>query len=258
MAMIFPGMDPYLEDPHIWPGVHNRFIVYLSDYLQPLLRPRYVAAVEERVFVAGPDRDIIPDVWLKQRRAAPKGSATSAVADSPELERVATEVHESFVEILDLQTNQRVVTVIDLLSPTNKYAGRGRELYESKQREVLRSESHLVEIDLLRTGPHVLAVPELIARKKPYAYLVCVSRAVDRREVFELYRRRLRDRLPNIRVPLAGDDPDVVLDIQAVLAETYDRGDYRDRLAYSEACNPPLSATDQEWASRCAREGAAE
>jgi hypothetical protein len=257
MAMIFPGMDPYLEDPQIWPGVHNRFVVYLSDFLQPLLRPRYVAAVEERVFVAGPDREIIPDVWLKQRRANPKGSAAAAVADAPEVEHVATEVHESFLEILDLQSNQRVVTVIELLSPTNKYAGPGRELYESKQREVLRSQTHLIEIDLLRTGPHVLAVPELVARKKAYDYLVCVNRAEERRDVFELYRRRLPERLPRIRVPLADADPDVVLDIQAVLAETYERGDYRDRIAYAEPCGPPLSATDQEWATRCVREAPA-
>ena len=254
MATIFPGMDPYLEDPQIWPGVHSRFIVYLSDYLQPLLRPRYVAAVEERVYVAGPDRDIIPDVSLKPRRPEPKGSAHAAIADPPELERISLEVHESFVEILDLQSNQRVVTVIELLSPTNKYAGPGRVQYQGKQRDVLRSQSHLIEIDLLRTGPHVLAVPELTARKKPYDYLVCVNRAEEHRDLFELYRRQLNERLPRIRVPLADNDPDVVLDVQAVLAETYERGDYRERIRYTEPCCPPLSAADQDWAIRCVRE----
>jgi hypothetical protein len=254
MGMIFPGMDPYLEDSQIWPGVHSRFIVYLSDGLQPLLRPRYVAAVEERVYVEGPDRDIIPDVWIKHRRHAVKGTAAQAVADAPDLERVPLEIHESFVQILDLHSNQRVVTVIEVLSPTNKYAGQGRELYESKQREVLRSQAHLIEIDLLRAGPHVLAVPELTARKKPYDYLVSVNRAEERRDLFEVYRRRLPDRLPRIGVPLAEDDPDVVLDLQAVLAETYERGGYRDRLDYTQPCCPPLSASDQEWANRCIRD----
>ena len=251
MTMIFPGMDPYLEEPRIWPGVHASLIIYLRDQLQPLLRPRYLAAVEERVFVEGPGREIIPDVWLKQRpEIAPKGAVAVAEADAPEVERVALDVHESYIEILDLQSNQRVVTVIEVLSPTNKYAGPGRDLYASKQREVCHSQTHLVEIDLLRTGPHVLAVPELVARKKPYDYLISVNRAEERREFFELYRRRLRERLPRIRIPLADSDPDVVLDVQAVLAETYERGSYRDRLNYAEPCAPPLAAEDQQWANQ--------
>src|SRR5205823_5222844 len=61
-TMIFPGMDPYLEDPQLWPGVHSRLIVYTADRLQPALRPRYVAAVEERVYLQGPDREVVPDV----------------------------------------------------------------------------------------------------------------------------------------------------------------------------------------------------
>ena len=69
MSTVFPGMDPYLEDPRIWAGVHSRFIVYLADQLQPLIRPRYIAAVEERVFVQGPEqREIIPDILLKRQR----------------------------------------------------------------------------------------------------------------------------------------------------------------------------------------------
>ncbi len=50
MSMIFPGMDPYLEDPAFWPGVHNRVIVYLADHLQPKLGSRYIATIEERVY----------------------------------------------------------------------------------------------------------------------------------------------------------------------------------------------------------------
>lgn len=46
MSMIFPGMDPYLEVPELWPGVHNILIVNILNYLTPLLRPRYIAAVE--------------------------------------------------------------------------------------------------------------------------------------------------------------------------------------------------------------------
>ena len=40
MGMMFPGMDPYLEHPQVWPDVHASFIVYLREYIRPLLGPR--------------------------------------------------------------------------------------------------------------------------------------------------------------------------------------------------------------------------
>jgi hypothetical protein len=194
--MIFPGMDPYLEDPQLWPGVHASFVVYVRDHLLPVLRPRYIAAVEERVYVEGPDREVD-----------------------------TIEVHEPYITILDRQSGKHVVTVIEVVSPTNKYAGPGRLSYLSKQREVLGSETHLVEIDLLRTGPHVLAVPVSTARSQgTYDDLISVNRAKNSRAKFELYLRNLRQRLPRIRIPLAEGDPDVKLDLQAVLEQTYDRG----------------------------------
>lgn len=256
MSMIFPGMDPYLENPLIWSGLHAVFVVYLRDELQPLLRPRYVAAVEERVYVEGPEREIIPDVAVRRRRplAVTQGAAV-AEPETPELIRIpALEVHETYVAILDRQYRRRIVTVIELLSPTNKYAGPGRKSYRAKQRAVMRSTTHLVELDFLRLGPHVLAVAESAVRAgKPYEYLISVNRAYDLREEFELYRVRLRQRLPRIRVPLGADDPDVVLDLQAVLQRVYDAGDYAGILNYDEACVPPLSSEDQEWANNLIR-----
>ena len=252
MSMIFPGMDPYLENPAFWPGVHNALLIYMRDQLRPLLRPRYIASVEERVFVEGPDRDVIPDVWIRRNRPGQAGEGGVAVlqADAPVEVRVdPLEVHQSYVQILDLASGQTIVTVIEVVSPSNKYAGPGRDSYRAKQRDVLSSDAHLVEIDLLRTGPHVLAVPEWAARGRgPYEYLACVNRSGRLRDRYELYPRRLRDRLPRLRLPLADGDPDVVLDIPAVLARTHEAGDYRDRIDYRRACVPPLPPEDQAWA----------
>ena len=234
MSMIFPGMDPYLENPQIWPGVHSRLVVYLGDQLQPLLRPRYVAAVEERVFVEGPDREIIPDVWLKRQQEPQRSpNLMAAEADEPVVVQVSElEVHQPYIQILDLQSRQSVVTVIEVVSPSNKFPGPGRDSYLAKHREVRNSTAHLVEIDLLRTGQHVLAVPEWVARGRvPYDYVVCANRAGGLRDLFDLYPRRLPERLPRIRVPLAGDDPDVPLDVQAGVERVYEAGSYRpDRL----------------------------
>jgi hypothetical protein len=256
--MIFPGMDPYLEDPHLWRGVHQAFVVYARDFLQPLLRPRYVAAIEERVYLQGPDSDRYPDVLVHRHKKRPKAKAVAATleADEPVVVRVpAAEVHEAYVAILDLRADERLVAVIEVVSPTNKYAGPGRESYLDKQKEILHSKAHLVEIDLLRTGPHVLAVAEWAARAEgPYDYLACVNRAAGERDEFDLYPRTLRDRLPRVRVPLGGDDPDVPLDVQAVLERTYELGAYADRLAYDKPCQPPLAPEDQAWANRLIKE----
>jgi hypothetical protein len=263
--MIFPGMDPYLEAPSLWTGFHASLIVYIRDQLQPRLRPRYVAAVEERVYLEVPDRYIRPDVSVREARpsarpARERGAGGVAVleevtADAPVLIKATVEpISEGYVAILDLHAGQRVVTVIELLSPSNKQVGAGRESYLSKQREVLAGHIHLVEIDLLRQGAHALSVPESYAREKgPYDSLVCVNRATGQRDVYELYPRRLRDRLPRIRIPLADGDPDVVLDVQAVVAQAYDAGAYRDRIDYARPCDPPLSADDLAWAEGLVR-----
>jgi hypothetical protein len=257
MAMIFPGMDPYLEAPHLWPGIHASLIVYIRDQLQPLIRPRYLAAIEERVFLEGPDRDIIPDVRLQQQRPqAPASALAVAEYDAPVRVRVtAQEIHESYVEILDRESGLNVVAVIEVVSPTNKYAGPGRNSYLAKQREVLSGTAHLIEIDLLRAGPHVLAVPERMARTRAeYDYLVSVNRAIDLREDYDLYPRQLRERLPRVAIPLAGTDPDVPLNLQTLVTQVYEAGCYADRLPYDQPCVPALSAENQTWANELIRQ----
>jgi Protein of unknown function (DUF4058) len=258
MAMIFPGMDPYLEASHLWAGVHTSLVVYIRDFLQPFLRPRYVAAIEERVYLTGPDRGIRPDVSIRERpRGLERGGVATLEADAAVLVEVPPEpIHEAFVTLIDLESDQRIVTVIEVLSPTNKQPGPGRTSYLSKQREVLASDVHLVEIDLLRHGSSTLAISaeEARARTSYYDYMTCVNRAQGERYRYELYPRRLQDRLPRIRIPLADEDADVVLDVQAVLAQTYEAGTYRNRLPYHQPCDPPLTADDQAWADGQIRE----
>ncbi len=168
MTPIFPGMDPYLEDPAIWPGVHARFIVYLAEVLRPLVGPRSIADVEQRVYVEGPDREVIPDVVILRNRPERLASSVAVVEDDAyvEVEVPPVEVRETYVVLIDRNSGDRVVATIELVSPTNKYAGPGRASYLRKQREVLASDSHRIEIDLLRGGPHVLAVAEWAARSQ--------------------------------------------------------------------------------------------
>jgi hypothetical protein len=265
MSMIFPGMDPYLEKPAFWPGVHNRFVVYLADRLTPMLGRRYIATIEARIYYERPDHSNVPDVLLleraKRRRPtrAPRGDAVAvAEDDAPVILRVdPIEVSESYIAIHDRESGLKIVTVIELVSPANKGRGQGRGSYLAKQRQVLRSDAHLVEIDLLRKGRHVLAVPEgMLRRQADYDYLISVNRAREDRGEFELYPRGLRQRLPHIRIPLAGNDLDVQPDLQAVLAQTYEAGRYRDLIRYDRPCVPALHPDDQAWADELIRAAA--
>jgi hypothetical protein len=241
-------MDPYLEHPVLWESVHKRLIIAMANYLQPQLDPRYVASIEERVFVEGPQRRI-PDVWVTEKRNggkmfSPKTKGDTAVV----LEVEEEEFHEPRIELLDLYDNMRLVTAIEIVSPTNKKDGPGRDSYEAKRTEILERSCHFVEIDLLRRGRHVLSIPDWrVQELRPYDYLVCVSRHPWRNR-FELYPRALRERLPRIRIPLVEPDPDVVLDIQATLEQIYSEGRYLWRVRYHEPCIPPLDPVDQQWA----------
>ena len=126
MSTIFPGMDPYLEASHLWPGLHAAFIVYIRDQLQPLLRPRYLASIEERVYLESPGRDTVPDVRVRHRPDGGRAAVAVLEGDAPVVVRAPPrDVHETYVAVLDRLSGERVVTVIEVVSPTNKSAGPG-------------------------------------------------------------------------------------------------------------------------------------
>jgi hypothetical protein len=221
MPSPFPGMDPYLEDPALWPSVHHLCISQIGTTLNRLLPAGYVAAFGERVI--------------------------SVTGD---------EVVEPFVEIRSATDNQHVVTAIAVLSPRNKTAGSdARRMYRQKQqREVLASDTHLLEIDLLRAGQHTVAVPrDAVARRGPYHYLVTLSRG-NRRAECEVWGIPLPSPLPRVRVPLAGSDPDVVLSLQELLAAVYEAGAFERRLDYAQPPVIPLDPADAEWADAWLRQ----
>ena len=244
MPSPFPGMDPYLENRAVWPDFHQSLITYSRDALQPLLRPRYHARIGERLYVIPPHRAIYPDVAVTQRRPVPEpvtsGSAAVLTPDTPLVVSVPPEeVREPFIEIL---------------SPANKTPGEGRNLYRHKQEEVLASDTHLVEIDLLRQGDPTVAIPpHCLSAHQPWHYVVSISRA-GHRDRFEVYLVNLRQRLPRIAIPLQAPDPDVVLDLQAVFERCYEHGAYADLIDYGVDPETPLAPEDAAWADELLRQ----
>jgi len=268
MPGAFPGMDPYLEHPAWWPGVHQGVITYAREALNAVLPPAYVADIGERVYLVHQDRSIYPDLKVREQPSAPREAASGtggtavAVADEPPwiLTIESGEIREVFVEILTVEDESRVVAVIEVLSPANRAAGsEGRRLYLTKQQELLESRSHLIEIDLLRSGQHTVAVPEEALRREGrrrgarWDYLISLHRGGDGAR-YEVWPVLVRVRLPRIHVPLADNDPDVLLDLQAVFDRCYDTGAYARRLDYRRDPAEPLAGDDAEWAAALLRE----
>lgn len=241
-------MNPYLESPSLWEGVHARLVVEIANQLQPALDPRYIASVEERVFIESPSSQRVPDVFISH----PKDSQPRLTKDEfqPSIDQCDTaviieldgvEIHQRFIEILDTYNGMKLVTIIELLSPSNKRAGAGERSYRAKQMMVIESDCHFVEIDLLRTGNRVLSVPDWkLQELGDFDYIACVSRA-EHRNRFELYPVTLATRLPRIAIPLAGEDKDIPLNLQLALEQVITQGRYEKRIRYEEPCDPPLS-----------------
>jgi hypothetical protein len=260
MRSPFPGMDPYLEQ--FWGDVHHRLITYSCDELQKHLPGDLRARMGERVFVEPTEaqgRNVIPDVRVVERgRREEPGLRLSngvAVAEPLVVHLEQDEpVRQGFIEIIDIKSGRRVVTVIEILSPSNKVAGPGRELYVKKQEELRAGGVSLIEIDLLRTGARVLSVPfDRIPEGHRTPYAACARRGWKPFEI-EFDRIPLRDRLPAIAIPLSRDDPDVPLDLQALLDQCYETGRYGDDIDYREEPDPPLQPDDARWADTLLRE----
>ena len=250
----FPGMNPYLEDPALWPGVHSRLVTYVADALAPQIAPRYVARVEESVTIDDTGREFRPDVLLAARNdnggnghQAPVVPGGVAVAIKPLILELPEEPPHRFIEIRDPHGSE-VITVIEVLSPANKTPlGYGHRKYLHKLEALLDSKVNLVEIDLLRGGLPATAVEVGPLLGVPrHDYIISVSRGHQRGR-FEAYPFTVRDSLPPIGVPLRERETDVILELAPLLDRVYDFGGY-DTINFREAPPlPPLDEADAAW-----------
>lgn len=249
MPSPLPGMDPFLEKQE-WEDFHSTFNTVVRERLSPRVGPDYLVRVEQRVYVEHAYGDdqlrradvaiVSSDVPTTSTASQPRtGTSTTPVEG---LVAMPAEIHETYLVIRD-RTTREVVTVIETLSPGNKRVGAtGRQEYLAKREEVLRSPSHLVELDLLRGGARLPMVRPL----PPGDYFAIVSRA-GRRPRADIYPWTLRDPLPTISIPLGPDDPEVPLDLQEVFTTVYDRARYGLSLQYTDSLDPPLTEEEREW-----------
>jgi hypothetical protein len=253
MPSPFPGMDPYLEAPAVWAEFHHRLIMTVSDDLTPKLRPKYYVGIETRTYSEDPIDGLqigIPDAVVMS--APTKAESVSSLSESspvatsirPEtvMLPIPVEVRERYLEVREVGTDE-VVTAIEVLSPTNKRSGKGRDAYLKKRRQVLASCSHLIEIDLIRANN---AMP-MSGYRQEKLYRVLVSWA-QKRPTADLYSFGVQEILPSFPLPLRPEDGELLIEFPNIFARAYNGGSYDLRLDYRQAVPPPnLLKADQVW-----------
>jgi Protein of unknown function (DUF4058) len=251
MPSPFPGMNPYLESSDLWPDFHHRLIVEIAYLLAPQLAPKYVVAIEKRVYEEIDETPLlvgIPDVTIEQPLSINSPDKTNvSVLASPASKSISVvvpipvSIRQGYLEIRQVGTN-RVIAAIEVLSPVNKKPGKGRETYLEKRQNVFGSFTHLIEIDLLRKWEPMPILETNIQSD----YRVLVSRR-ERRPIADLYPFNLPDPMPSFPVPLLAGDLEPIVDLKALLDSIYDRAVYPLQIDYNSNPNPSLTETDLAW-----------
>lgn len=250
MPSPFPGMDPFIESQK-WEDFHLSAITVMRDMLVGVVGDQYVVNIHERVYL---ESAVEEDLWIVSDvsvdRIADLGKAESsvkvesAVAVAP-VECLLPKVGPSSEPFLEIRTTDgdRLVTVIELLSPSNKRPkSAGSRKYLRKRRRLLETRVNLVELDLWCGGRRLPMASPLPAGH----YMAMVSRGRSRPKC-NVYAWRLPDRMPSIPIPLSGGDAEPTLDFQTVPDLVYDRAQYRRAIKYNKPCRPTLTGEMLEW-----------
>jgi hypothetical protein len=255
MPSPFPGMDPWLESPGVFPDIHDALIFLMREGLNAVLPAGYRARGANRIWMEE-DRQREPDVSLVRPpawEATGGGVAVEAFTRAGMLDVQATflpdPVEERYLEIRT-SAGDRLVTAVEILSRKNKTPGdAGRGNYRQKQSEYRTNGINLVELDLLRAGTHTTAIPlgELRQRAGAFDYHVCVTAASAPGHFF-VAPFRVADSLPTVAIPLEGEAGPVSIELQPLFDRAYDTGRYTPSDYLSQQPEPPLTADQRAWA----------
>ncbi|WP_394795581.1 DUF4058 family protein [Armatimonas sp.] len=241
-----------MEAPDLWEDVHVSLMTRIRAQLTQRLPEGFRARVEKWVRVEQEPERFRPDVAITTTHPTPT-TGRIAVLERPHTEERTPpilvqawqqEPLQRFIEIVAIGKPDRIITVIEILSHANK-VGRGQEAYQHKQQLLVQSGTSLLEIDLLRAGSYTVAAP-LTEEIPPLPYRVSLHRA-GQLEQFEVWPISLRTPLPEVRIPLTPDRPDIYLDLQEALNEAYDEGNYAAEIDYTRPPIPALAPHDMSW-----------
>ncbi len=213
MPSPFPGMDPYLETPKLWPAFQHQLLACLYQILLPGLVDRYRARVGTRTYVS--EMPLFTSIIREQ-------------------------FAEEYIEIRN-RTDGKLVTLLEVVGPANKTTPAGRQAYLDARQQAVAQRAGIVEIDLIMQGKPMLTYSRDGLPEYDYAVTVTRSNAPDR---YEIYTSTLQKKLPKFKLPLAADDRDALLDLQAAFARAYDLGTFSSQIDYKSSPPPDVPFTD--------------
>jgi hypothetical protein len=214
MPSPLPGMDPFLEDARLWPEFQHLLVTCLYQALLPGLVDRYRARVGQRHYFTE------------------QALFTSVIRE---------EHNEEFIEIRQRGAD-RLVTLVEVVAPANKTTAEGRQYYLDHWAISKAGGANIVEIDLVLQGQPPRGFSPNTQAEGEFA--ITISRA-NRQESLEAF--NLQRALPRFRMPLAGDDRDMVVELHVVFHRAFDLGSFGEKINYKMAPIPTLHDSDRQW-----------
>jgi hypothetical protein len=248
-------MDPFIEVCNLWRDFHLGLIREIQRALGAVLPPKYVARVGQRSYLAlveaeeKVERHFEPDVSVTEPRRERIRQELRAPAPVAEEEMVTLRAFieedftERFIDIFELEPERRLVTSIEVLSPSNKRRGSaGWRKYLRKRQALLLGKANLVELDLLRGGDRMPMLDPLPT--SPYYLLAARAVTAPACRVWPAFFNRP---LPMLPIPLSGSDPDIRLALQPLVEAIYASNRYGAEIDYTRPLTPPLTAEESAW-----------
>ena len=269
MKSPFPGMDPYIEASGLWEDFHHHLVEDICRSLADTVPERYYVRAGERSYLLMVEsegkrrRPFLPDVSVttpRGRKKSPKKGGTALAEPASQAESITMRVtmhafveeehREAFVEIYEARPEQRLVTSVEVLSPSNKRPGTpGWDQYLRKRQSHLLGGVNLVEIDLLRGGqrmPMLDPWPD-----SPYTLMVAQP---NKEQLCQVWPVHFQQPLPSVPIPLVKPDPDVSLSLQPLIETIYQRFRYGETIDYTLPLTPPLTPEETAWLKQQLRE----
>ncbi|WP_143393429.1 DUF4058 family protein [Fimbriiglobus ruber] len=255
MPSPFPGMDPYLEAPEVWPGFHTTLLTAIRASLTPQLPPGFFADIEQHVWYQSEeiedevrvhklDEPTIGRRDVKRKKRDTDNETTDTIRPvAVVMPNIVREVGQHTIRIRDGRS-RKIVTTIELLSPSYKKPGVDRDRYLAKRNELIANGSHAVEIDLLRSGFRLPIEP---VQNGDYYIYVTDAAYYNRVNVWIF---TVKDSFPAVPVPLTRHHAPAVLALRPCLDRAYDEANYGPQIDYSVPTDPPLRSPMAKWAAK--------
>lgn len=221
MASPFPGMDPFLEADAYWPLLHHQWIIGLAEHMQSALDDHYRLRFGTRSY----DLQLVLFTTIQKEKH-----------------------RETFIEIRQRATD-RLLTHLELISPANRLTDVGRRHYLEQREQTLAQQAQMVEMDFILRGEPLWPVEAPIVQEPHYAVAIHRPQRTRSEEVTSI---PWREPLPRVRIPLASDDRDLSVDLQAVFERVYGRY-FVDQVDYRADPPMPLAPADLDWIEQTLR-----